>query len=266
MYNGSPNPTDYIKRNLNDPIFQALVFNDETQFQMFNSPEAKRAEKKLQDILKKARDKKLKRRGSILILKENNDLLADDSINYGNFINIEKRMKNKEYQQLENSIRTNKEQSMSQYDKNSRVKSGDALEDSLVSPLREYMKSTPVKDDFLDTKNNGKYPSSRKLDEISEKKNNMESSMNNVSIRHNNQSVVFNSEASVEMSGSKGKNKMGSNYNKNHISNNSSSLSDSEDANGNDYPKQRGFNKKRTLKNMMNQYKDIKKKTINEHQ
>jgi magnesium-transporting ATPase (P-type) len=75
FYNGCPNPTEYIKRNLNDPVFQSIVFNDENQNQKFNSAEAKITEKRLQEILKNAREKKMRRRQSILGLIENKDFV-----------------------------------------------------------------------------------------------------------------------------------------------------------------------------------------------
>jgi magnesium-transporting ATPase (P-type) len=55
FYTFRPNPTDYIKHHLKDPALKAMVFSDEKQFQVFNSKEAKKAEKLIQEILHRAR-------------------------------------------------------------------------------------------------------------------------------------------------------------------------------------------------------------------
>jgi phospholipid-transporting ATPase len=58
LYTFKPNPTDYIKHHLQDPVLRSIVFNDEKQCEIFNSKKAKRAEKFIQEVLLRARHNK----------------------------------------------------------------------------------------------------------------------------------------------------------------------------------------------------------------
>ncbi len=62
FYSIYPTPTEYIKQYLKDKQFLNMVFNDENQRFILNSDEAREAEKRLQEILKKARVQKLKKK------------------------------------------------------------------------------------------------------------------------------------------------------------------------------------------------------------
>lgn len=108
FYSVYPNPTEYIKQYLHDPIFLNMVFNDEHQSIILNSQAARRAEKNLQEILKQARALKLKKKlvdkntleASDLPLKDNydNDLFTNDRttrklLEQTNHIKIHKKRK-----------------------------------------------------------------------------------------------------------------------------------------------------------------------------
>ena len=54
-YNACPIPTDYIKQHLDDPVLNNIIEDNSKQY---SSVEAKKAENKIKDILKKARMKK----------------------------------------------------------------------------------------------------------------------------------------------------------------------------------------------------------------
>ena len=60
-YSAFPIPTNYIKQHMNDITFKSIVFNDEDNDKHYASAEAKMAEKKIKEILKKARELKKKR-------------------------------------------------------------------------------------------------------------------------------------------------------------------------------------------------------------
>ena len=66
FYASWPNPTEYIKQHLRDPLFISMINVEESHSIMFNPPEARKAEKVLKEILKKARDHKLKRRCNVI--------------------------------------------------------------------------------------------------------------------------------------------------------------------------------------------------------
>ena len=55
-YNACPIPTDYIKQHLDDPLLNNIIHDDNVK--QYSSVEAKKAENKIKEILKKARMKK----------------------------------------------------------------------------------------------------------------------------------------------------------------------------------------------------------------
>ena len=64
-FNASPTPTEYIKQHLDDPTFKSLLANEEDTFLQYSSNEAKNAEKKIKEILKRSREAKKKRHREI---------------------------------------------------------------------------------------------------------------------------------------------------------------------------------------------------------
>jgi phospholipid-transporting ATPase len=85
FYASWPNPTDYIKQHLRDPLFLSMINVEESHSIMFNSPEARKAEKVLKEILKKAREHKLKRRLNIIAdqrLPFRPDSIRDNAMQY----------------------------------------------------------------------------------------------------------------------------------------------------------------------------------------
>jgi phospholipid-transporting ATPase len=86
FYSSCPNPTDYIKRYLRDPTFKSILFKEEKTSAMFNSPEARRAEKVLKEILKKAREHKFRRRLNVtnatMIHLSNDKIRDNNTLNY----------------------------------------------------------------------------------------------------------------------------------------------------------------------------------------
>ena len=80
FYSVYPNPTEYIKQYLNDPLFLNMVFNDENQSIILNSQSAKQAEKNLQEILKQARSQKLKKKVVERNSLENSEMPLNDII------------------------------------------------------------------------------------------------------------------------------------------------------------------------------------------
>ena len=62
LYNTFPNPTEYIKQQLNNQVFKSLLFNEDEVHKLCQSKEAKEAEIKIKEILRIAREKaRLKR-------------------------------------------------------------------------------------------------------------------------------------------------------------------------------------------------------------
>ena len=66
VYNTFPNPTEYIKQQLNNKVFTSLLFNEDQDHKLCQSKEAKDAEIKIKEILRIAREKKRIRRTRIL--------------------------------------------------------------------------------------------------------------------------------------------------------------------------------------------------------
>ena len=66
VYNTFPNPTEYIKQQLNNPVFKSLLFNEDEVHKLCQSKEAKDAEIKIKEILRIAREKARIKRTRIL--------------------------------------------------------------------------------------------------------------------------------------------------------------------------------------------------------
>ena len=56
-YNTFPNPTEYIKQQLNNKIFKSFLFNEDEVHKYCQSKRAKEAEIKIKEILKNHREK-----------------------------------------------------------------------------------------------------------------------------------------------------------------------------------------------------------------
>ena len=66
VYNTFPNPTEYIKQQLNNQLFKSLLFNEDEVHKLCQSKEAKEAEVKIKEILRIAREKTRMKRTRIL--------------------------------------------------------------------------------------------------------------------------------------------------------------------------------------------------------
>ena len=66
VYNTFPNPTEYIKQQLNNQVFKSLLFNEDEVHKLCQSKEAKEAEVKIKEILRIAREKARIKRTRIL--------------------------------------------------------------------------------------------------------------------------------------------------------------------------------------------------------
>ena len=65
-FNACPDPGDYITQLLNDPVFKSTIYREEDNNREYSSPEARQAEKKIKEILKRARETKKRRTKELL--------------------------------------------------------------------------------------------------------------------------------------------------------------------------------------------------------
>lgn len=90
-FNASPTPVEYIKQHLDDPSFKSLLMKEEDNLLQYSSPEAKLAEKKIKEILKRAREAKKKRHREIFsgsFVKGPSEELSFNNLCEGTFNNI----------------------------------------------------------------------------------------------------------------------------------------------------------------------------------
>ena len=66
FYNTFPNPTEYIKQQLNNQVFKSLLFNEDEVHKLCQSKEAKEAEIKIKEILRIARERARMKRTRII--------------------------------------------------------------------------------------------------------------------------------------------------------------------------------------------------------
>ena len=71
LYNTFPNPTEYIKQQLNNQVFKSLLFNEDEVHKLCESKEAKQAENKIKEILRIAREKARLKKTKVLKNNEN---------------------------------------------------------------------------------------------------------------------------------------------------------------------------------------------------
>ena len=73
VYNTFPNPTEYVKQQLNNQQFKSLLFNEDEVHKLCQSKEAKEAEVKIKEIMRLARERaRIKR---TRIMNNNNEII-----------------------------------------------------------------------------------------------------------------------------------------------------------------------------------------------
>ena len=143
-FNASPTPTEYIKQHLDDPTFKSLLVNEEDTFLQYSSNEAKNAEKKIKEILKRSREAKKKRHREIFsnsMVKGINEEVSFNNGCDGTFNNISiNNINNSNIKSSDNiSIRSGMIKSIANQSKDSNIIINNSLmKDDLISSNHNY--------------------------------------------------------------------------------------------------------------------------------